>query len=172
MELKFKKELIAEAVKCEICKPFESKLAEAKSVGELLAMYIAGIDFCLEKNFPSNDFLIKNAGEELVNFGIHIDKEIDLTNPQKAVLLGKTNANLNYNEFETGEVFVKHNSKANINVGGNAYLVIDCFDNTETSVIAYGDAKVLLNIYKGAKVTTACVNHAVISEVKKNKISY
>lgn len=175
--MKFTKQLVEEAKKCEICKPFEAKLAEAKNVDELLGMYVAGIDFCLEKNFPSNEFLVQHAGDKLEGFGIYVDKDIDIEVLQTekyhtAVLLGNTQANLNYKGCSASQVFVKHNSKANINIGENAFLVVDCFDDSETSIIAYGDATVTVNIYKGAKFTTACVNNAKIIENIKDKISY
>lgn len=171
--MELNKYILEKAKLAGICKPWAEQIATATSVDELMEMYVKGIDFCLEKDFPSSPDLVRLAGDKLHEYGIYVDQTgLALKNSKFAVLLGTCGADLHYDHFSVGQVFVKHNSCANVKTSDNSFLVIDCFDTARLTVTAYGNSKVLINVYGQAKVTTNKVSNGIIKIVHKNKSTY
>lgn len=72
-----------------------------------------GIEFCMNNHFPNTATLrlFKPYGVE--RFGIYIDAgDVVLTNPRRAVLIGRTAATVNCDTNERHEVVVLHGAKA------------------------------------------------------------
>lgn len=155
-----------------ICEPWADLVGTTDSVGELLKLYVKGIDFCLEKNFPSNADLMRLGGKVLEKYGIHVDKEVSGIGADFTVLLGTCKAKLQYGSFSAAQLFVKHSSVANVFAYDNAFVMIDCFDNAVVNVTAYGNSKVVVNVYKYAQITQKASDNAIIKVVHKNKSSY
>jgi len=66
------------------------------------------------------------------------------------------------NGYSVSDIFIKHDSRADITVSGNAYARIDCFDNSEVKASALGLSRATVNVYGDSKVT-------VIGNVKVNR---
>lgn len=156
-----------------ICQPWVELIAGVQGVDELLQMYVDGIDFCLTNNFPSNDDLLRLAGNRLPDYGICVDKQrLALKNSKFTVLLGESEAHLQSTGFTVSQVFVKHTSFTEVVAVDNAFVVIDCFDNSKVDVTAYDHSKVLVNVYGEAKVSHHMEGDAVIKIVQKHKNTY
>jgi hypothetical protein len=74
--------------------------------------------------------------------------------------------------YAVSQLFVKHSSKATINVFDDAFVVIDCFENAVLDIKASGNSKVMVNVYRYAQVTHNAKDNAIIKVVHKNKNSY
>jgi len=156
-----------------ICEPWADRISGAGNVEELLKMYVAGIDFCLEHNFPSNEDLVRlSTKEQRLGHGIIVDEQAVLNDPSFLVMLGKCESELAYAGFSTSQLFVKHESKAGIAVHGNAFLVIDCFDNSSIKVTATDNTKVLINVYGSSNVSRISTEGATIKIINKLKSTY
>jgi hypothetical protein len=166
------KYILNKAKEAGICEPGALEIAKAGTVDELLAYYRRGIDFCLEKNFPSNEELVKLGGDKLKAHGIYVDAEVSLKNIEFSVLLGASNGYFTLDGYTVSELYFKGDTKAEINVCDNAFVVIDCFDESSIEINAYGHSKVLVNIYGRAKVAHASNSNAIIKVVHKNKATY
>ncbi|WP_183560691.1 hypothetical protein [Mucilaginibacter sp. SP1R1] len=166
------KYILKKAMEAGICEPWADMITDTESVDGLLKMYVKGIDFCLAKNFPSNADLLRLGRDRLSNYGIYIDKGITGAPGDFVVLLGGCRANLHIDGFSANQLFVKHTTTANINVAGNAFVMIDCFDNAVLNVTASGNSKVVVNVYKYAQVTNESKDGAIIKIVHKNKSTY
>lgn len=164
--------VLAKAKECEICEEWAEKISNVTSVDDLLKMYVAGIDFCLQNNFPSNEDLVKLVGSKINQYGVYVDSRVGESNNPFIVLLGSCKADLSYTGYGTGQLFVKHQSKAKIKVSGSSFLVIDCFENSELSVNASSNSKILINVYGDSKVTTESSDQAIIKLVNKLKETY
>ena len=165
--------ILKKALEADICKPWAEQIAAAPNVDELLEMYVKGIDFCLEKDFPTAPDLVKLAGDKLDEYGIYVDQpELALKNSKFTVLLGSCIADLHYDQFSVGQVFVKHDSSCEVSASGNSFIVIDCFDNSNLDVKAYDNSKILINIYGNSKVARHTVGNGIIKLVQKNKSTY
>jgi hypothetical protein len=155
-----------------ICEPGALEIAKAGTVDELLAFYRRGIDFCLEKNFPSTGDLVKLGGDKLKEHGIWVDQPVAVRDAEFTVLLGASNGKVSVSRFTVSQMFVKHQSAVAVDAAENAFVVIDCFDDSVISVTASGNSKVLINVYGQAKVTHVTADSATIKIVHKNKVAY
>lgn len=164
-------QVLQSAIQNNICAEWAEKI-KTTDVQGLLKMYIKGIDFCLDNNFPSNDFLKDNGGDLLQQYGIFIDEETLQVSRSKIVLLGGCSADARYNSYDVSEVFIKHHSKATIGVYENAIVTIDAFDDSVLNVVAADNAKVFVNIYGRAKLSFTATGKSVIKGINKNKNTY
>lgn len=65
-----------------ICTPWLNELKSLDDKDALVDMYIRGIDFCLEHDYPSNDFIRENFKGVMEKHGVFLDDAIALqTNP-------------------------------------------------------------------------------------------
>ena len=137
------------ASKHDACKPGLKRILKSKSDAELIALYKRNIDFCLDNDFPE-----KNLLKGFQKAGIYVDESSEVTNTGFVVLLGKSNASIQLTGYNVMQLFVKNESTANVNVSGNAYAVIDCFDDTDLAVSALDKSKVLVNVYGNSRVVS------------------
>ena len=148
-----RKYILAKAIQNNICKPWAEKITLAASPDDLLQMYVDGIDFCLSNNYPSNDDLVHLVGDYLPGYGIHVDDHFSQVNSRFAVLLGNSFGQMKYTEYQTAQVFVKHQSKADLILSGNSFVMLDCFDESKVSIMANDASRITVNIYGNAHVS-------------------
>lgn len=92
---------------------------------ELIQLFLSvqGIEFCTENNFPDLDTLRRFKNTE--RYGIYIDTDITLSDISKVVLIGNTNAILNYSDPKKNhEVILMHGAKATIKASGYAVVFV------------------------------------------------
>ena len=152
--MKLNRELAEMAKKNGICEDWYKELRTTEDIGKLLKMYLNGIDFCLSNEYPPLPFIRKHFVGTMEAFGIFLDEKITARNSKYVVALGSCTGEAEYTDFAVGEVFVKHSSKLTIKASGNAFVMVDVFDETEVEVIASGNAKVCVNQYGGNLTTT------------------
>lgn len=168
-------ELLRLASDASACKPALLKMRNDLTTDELLDLYKENIDFCLDENFPPKEYLTEKAGlATLSGSGIFIDTAIELKINKEhfGVILGKSFAFAMYEKYSVSQLFIKHESFANIEVKDNAFLIIDCFDNAKLDVEASGFAKVLVNVYGDATVSINEIDAGAIKVVRKGKRKY
>lgn len=140
-------------------------LDELKEVGDnkvaLCKLFLKRIDFCLENDFPSNDFIREHGKGVMENFGIFLDDAINLTNYRKCVALGVTSGNVLVGSYNVCEIFAKHQSKLHIEATDNAFVKIEVYDDAEITIQAHDRAKVYVKRH-GGKITTAKDGQAVV----------
>lgn len=146
------KELAKRAKKNGICKPWYEELKSLQDKKAMIEMYLKGIDFCLANDYPGNDFIRKHFKGEMEQFGVFLDDEINIGNPRKCVCLGNTSGRIDIDGFNVCEIFAKHNARLDIYAKGNAFVIIDVFDNSEVNVHASDRAKVCVNRYIGNNI--------------------
>ena len=120
-------------------------------------MYFKGDDWTMKNDFPGLDMLEKHKGES-GKFGLYTHFKGTLKNKENAALFGKSEAQLEYNEFFVGKLIIRHNSKAKIRATGNAILYINLLDNAHVDVVADEKARVFINQYgvtSGFRITGA-----------------
>lgn len=165
------KELAKEAKEKGICTEWHEQLKRVTDIREFAQMYIKGIDFCLSKDFPSNDYIRKHFKGKVEDYGIFIDTPVNLTNCRYCVALGNTKGEVLVSAYKVSEVFAKHQSKLNITAKNNAFVEIDIFDNAEINVTAQDNSRVHINHY-GGKISTDRQGSAQIKITEKNKPTY
>jgi len=165
------KHILEKALEAGICLDWAKKISDSAGRDELLTMYVKGIDFCLEKEFPSNEDLLKFGGDDLVKYGIYVNGQADQSR-EFVVLLGASSGNIIIDGYSVSQIFIKHQSKALVAVKDHSFVVIDVFDNSALSVKASGNSKTLINVYGNAVVSHTAIDNASVKIVQKNKATY
>jgi hypothetical protein len=165
------KDLAKQAKRKGICEEWYNDLVNTTDTNALLSMYLRGIDFCLSNDYPTNDYIRKNFKGKMESFGIHLDESIHVANDKKIVALGKCTGIVEVSEYNISEVFLKHDSEITLKAEGNSFVVIDMFENTTLSVVAFDEAKVCINRY-GGRVIQKVNGNALIKVIEKNKSTY
>lgn len=171
--MKLNKELALEAKRNGICTEWFNRLQATEDKGELIKMYLEGIDFCLSNEYPNNAYIREHFVGTCETFGVFLDEPINALNFRQIVALGVCEGSVEYTAYSVGQVFVKHDSKLHITAGGNAFVMVDVFDNTEVSITAKDNAKICVNQY-GGNITTETENegNAVIKVIRKTSKTY
>jgi hypothetical protein len=146
--MKLNKELAKEARAKGICKEWYDHLQHTEDKYALIQMFLKGIDFCISEDFPSERFF-KSFDGIRQKYGIFRNEHIHVENSPYVVAFGKCEGSAEYNGYSVGQIFVKHESKLTINASGNAFVMIDIFDNSNISIITSGNAKICVNRYGG-----------------------
>lgn len=166
------KELAYEAKKNGICKDWFNRLQVTEDKDELIKMYLDGIDFCLSNDYPPRTFFKPFDGIRQ-KYGVFLDEQIETVNSRHVVALGTSEGSASFTDFEVGQVFVKHEAKVEIKASGNAFVMVDVFDDAEVEVIASDNAKVCVNRYGGfITSTTGSEGNAVIKVIQKHSNNY
>jgi len=166
------KELAKAAQKNGICAPGMGRILRAQDKEDLTRYMIEGLDFCLDNNFPSVQYLEENGKGIIEKHGIHVNEACTLINRPLSVLLGHCEAIINIGEYEVADIFVKHTSKVSLSCTDQSFLRIDCFDDSEVTIMASGDAKVMVYVYGRAKVNYAKQDKAQVKVINKGKEKY
>lgn len=139
-----------------LCRLWQMKLKPDLGVDSLAELYIRGIDFCIKNDYPTLDFLRTNFKGKCEDYGVYVDDEVVEKNRKDVVLNGDCKAMLEYDGFAVSNIYIRHNSKASVNVGDHAIVTIDIFDNSYLAIAVAGKyAKVLVNVYGKAAVEIA-----------------
>lgn len=155
------KQLAKRAKEHGICTQWYNDLKNLEDKDALVEMYIRGLDFCLEHDFPSNEFIRRNFKGIMERHGVFLDEAVELVNPSKCVALGDTNGKVEATGFGVVEVWAKHDAALNIMARGNSFVMVDVYDAAVVNVYAYDRAKVCVNRH-GGKVTYNAADEAVV----------
>lgn len=166
------KYVLEKALESRICEPWADKIAVAAGVDELMKMYVAGIDFCLKNNFPSNQDLINLGGDIINAYGVYVDDVKKLQDRDMLVSLGASQINLVISGFNVSQVYAKHNSQIDLLAIDNAIVMVDSFDDSQINVLARGNARVMINVYRGASVDWKTSGSGIVKVINKNKLTY
>jgi hypothetical protein len=167
--MKLSKELAKQAKKFKICREWYDELKSLDNKKAMVAMYVKGIDFCLSNDYPSNEFIRANFKGVMEEYGVFLDDDVALTNVERCVALGKVKGCVEINGFNVCEVFAKHNSELTVVAKGNAFVMIDMFDDAVISVCAEDRSRVCVNRYGGTLMTSAVKpdDRAVVKVIEK-----
>lgn len=165
--------ILEQARKNDICEPWALRIKAANTTDDLMKMYVKGIDFCLANDFPSNEDLLSLVGpDKLSQYGVYVNTSSAILNEPFVILLGSTTGHVKWDGFNVGQCYVKHDTKAVINVAGNAFVVVDAFDQSYVEITAADTAKVLVNIYGDAEISDQTAGDAIIKIIHKHKKTY
>lgn len=141
-------ELKKKAIKLGLCKEWTSSWEEP-DLDSLVEMYISGLDFCILHNFPSNEYIKENFGRIAENHGVFTDQEVNLTNPDVAILNGSTKGKITFDKFVSRDIYIRHNSEVDIVINDSAKVFIRIFDNAKINI--HNNSKNKVYVYKYSK---------------------
>ena len=135
-----------------LCIDWQGKLTDKAGIKRLSELFIRGIDFCISENFPTLEFLWNNFKGKCEPYGIFIDNDnVTGKNQRNVVLNGKCYAELSYDGYTVSQVFIRHESKAEIVASGHSLITIDAFNDSHVKVMTLNQsASVIVNVYGNA----------------------
>ncbi len=169
---KLSRELAGLAKADGICNEWHNELLALDDKDAMVEMYLRGIDFCLSRDYPSNDFIRDNFKGMMERHGVFLDEEVSVSGLRKCVCLGACRGSVEIAGYNVMEVFVKHGSEITIRAKGNSFVMADVFDNARVTVTASDSAKVCVNVYGNARVETHAETPAIVKIREKNKRTY
>lgn len=135
-----------------LCRLWNQKLKSGMGIGDLVELYIKGIDFCISMDFPTLEFMKSNLKGKCEPYGVYIDDaDVSCVNKPDMVLNGSCEADLRYTGYSVSRLYIRHDSKADIVVEDNAMLTIDAFDGSSIKMDVIGNkTHILVNLYGNA----------------------
>ncbi len=143
-------ELREMAVQNGLCTQWQNSWGQP-SDDELCQMYLRSLDFCIEHDYPSVEYMKEHFGGVMQKHGIYVDDKIKLSNPRKIVCNGKTDGAVSFDGFAVGLIYARHNSNISVDVRGRAIVNIICYDNASVNVWNRSDkARVHILLHGGS----------------------
>lgn len=133
-----------QAVDLGLCRPWTEAWGDCDQQ-ELIDKYKKGIDFCIDKQYPSNEFIKANFDRALLNENlIFVDEHIRLDDAPSGIYIlnGECSGSIRFAPWTAATVYVRHTSNVRI--------------------IAGDFAKVFVRLYDGAEVETEAEESAVV----------
>lgn len=131
-----------EAVGLGLCKQWAAEWGECGQQ-ELIDKFKKGIDFCLERDWPSTDFIKANFDPELLHRNlIYVDERLDLKNAPNGVyvLNGECTGTLWFNSWAAATVYVRHSSQVTIIADDSAKIFVRLYDEADAEVMELDEA--------------------------------
>lgn len=116
---------------------------------ELVNRYVHFIDFAIDSNFPSNEFIKKNFDKELLHRNnIYVDDFVERRNARQVVVVqGKSTGLLQYDGMTVADVYVRHDSEITIDCSRLSKVFISVYDNAKVNVTQRDGASVYVYLH-------------------------
>ena len=145
-------ELIRTGKENGMCDKFMSRLESGPlTIDQMCGLFHAGLDFCIEHNWPNLDF-VKEAFDErslakngIYHTGIHNSKS-----QKNVVTMGDALVDVYIPANGVCDIYCRHNSVVRIHAGEHAFVYVSCYDDGKVDVIeSANDAKLCASFYSG-----------------------
>ena len=135
------------AIELGMCRKFEEKWTYSWDDGELCSNYKQGIDFCIENDFPSLDFIRSYFNKDsLKEFGIFIDHSFGTESRPLSngtyVILGESRGIMKFGRWTAAVVYVRHSSDIKIEAGDFSKITVIAYEDSSVDVIGAENAKI------------------------------
>lgn len=116
---------------------------------ELINRYVHFIDFAIENNFPSNDFIKENFDKSLLEHNnIYVDAEFERRNARQVVVIqGESKGVLLFDGMTTSDVYIRHDSEVTIDCSRLSKIFISVYDNAKIHVTQRDGASVYVYLH-------------------------
>lgn len=128
-----------------ICEEWYGKIKAGANKNQLADLYIKGLKFCLERNYPDKSIIKEHFGDIAHDYGVYVDEWIELDNVKKIVALGNSSGNIVCDRFNVGEIFAANDSELNVKLKDRSITRIDIYDNAVVNVFISDEARVWIN---------------------------
>lgn len=134
-----------------ICERVYNALGRDTTRRELIEQWLAELEFCLQKGWPSAERVKEDFGDLIHDYNVFVDEKVQVDNAENVVLNGKCEALLRYGNH-TGRVFARHNSELTVEVSGIGRAFISIYDDANVKVKAGSYAKAFVYRHGRGKV--------------------
>lgn len=161
------KDLKNKAIKLGLCRQWQREWNTIDK-NKLCEMYIEGLDFCIEYNYPTTAYMKENFEGVMQKHGIYVDEEVSIVNPglRTYVINGNSNGTITLNNFDLCEVYVRGNSNITIETNSQSSVYISVFDKAVVNVIQNDRSRASIYKYGNNCNIKHIGNNVVIKEGK------
>ena len=117
---------------------------------DLCEMYVKGIDFCIEHDFPSCQYMKEHFDGVMQEHGIRVDEFFILYNPPVLIANGRCDGKVKVDGYAVSDIYARHESVLEIDVSGNAVVSIETYDNCVLKVRSSDRSKVFVYDHGGS----------------------
>lgn len=116
---------------------------------ELINRYIHFIDFAIDVNWPSNEFIKENFDRSLLEHNnIYVDAEFERRNARQVVVIqGESKGVLLFDGLTTSDVYIRHDSEVTIDCSRLSKIFISVYDNAKIHVTQRDGASVYVYLH-------------------------
>ena len=110
---------------------------------QLIDKFKAGLDFCLDRSWPTPNFIKDNFDRELLTENlIYVDEHLSLAAAPSGVYIlnGECSGTLHFRSWAAATVYVRHTSRVCIIAEDFAKVFVRVYDEAEVNVCDVGDA--------------------------------
>lgn len=133
-----------QAVDLGLCRPWTEAWGDCDQQA-LIDKFVKGIDFCLERNWPTSDFIKANFDRALLNANrIFVDEHMRLDDAPSGIYIlnGECTGSIRFAPWTAATVYVRHTSNVRIIAGDSAKVFVRLYDEAETEIEAEESAVV------------------------------
>lgn len=116
---------------------------------ELINRYIHFIDFAIDVNWPSNEFIKENFDKSLLEHNnIYVDAEFERRNARQVVVIqGESKGVLLFDGYTCSDVYIRHDSEVTIDCSRLSKIFISVYDNAKIHVTQRDGASVYVYLH-------------------------
>lgn len=136
-----------QAVDLGLCKPWTEAWGECDQQ-ELIDKFVKGIDFCLERNWPSNDFIKANFDRDLLNANlIFVDEYVDMDMAPNGIYIlnGECSGRIRLAPWAAATFYLRHSSKITIVADNFSKVFVRLYDEADVEVDS--DESAMVKVY-------------------------
>lgn len=140
-----------QAVDLGLCRPWTEAWGNCDQQ-ELIDKYKKGIDFCIDKQYPSNEFIKTNFDRALLNANhIFVDEHIRLDDAPSGIYIlnGECSGTIRFAPWTAATVYVRHKSNVTIIADDFAKVFVRVYDEADAEVVELGEA--VIKVYDRRK---------------------
>lgn len=136
-----------QAVDLGLCRPWTEAWDDCDQQ-ELIDKFVKGIDFCLERNWPTPEFIKANFDRDLLNANlIFVDEYLDFDMMPSGVYVinGECTGTIRFAPWTAATVYVRHTSNVRIIADDFAKVFVRLYDEAEAVVDS--DESAVVKVY-------------------------
>lgn len=132
--MKKNKELKEQAMRLDACKV---GLADWNNPSdeELITRYFRHIDFCIEHDYPSVEYIKKNFSKDVLHKGgVWVDEQVAELNKSHCAINGKCYGKIRTSGAKTCTLYIRHQSEIELVASGASRLFVHLYDDAKLKV--------------------------------------
>ena len=160
-------EMKSQAISLGLCKMWTDEWKDNTSKEELVNKFIAGLDFCIEHNWPSVPDMKRLFGGVMQKQGVFADERATVKDAQMTVLNGTCDCSATFDGCASGDIYVRHRSTLRLKAAGNARVFVTVLDDSSIDVATDETAKVFVYRHDNGTVKKSFGNVVVRDKTRR-----
>ena len=139
------KEIRDMAVSCGLCGQWQDEWKYDWDIDRMFSQFYRGMDFFIDKRFVSAEYIKQNFDRDILRQnGVIVDDEFSLMNPNNAILIGESKANVRMNGFKATTIYVTDKGKLKVTGKNKSFAMIHAYGNARIEAKTYDAATIVV----------------------------